>query len=518
MIVMNETKWWVKYTEGRYSVQMIMSLLLLLNVYISYIQYVYFAEMIMNSREPFPRTSALKKTVVPSLLVGVLSWGWMRVYQERQKEAIQKILTEKITDNKKLQQQNKELYTENMVFHRHGFNKRLVEKGITIYSSLWEFVPYTNEKLNENILHDFVRGMNRKKELLQWLYSSEYEHYKARQVLPGQSLQHIDHMKNDLYTLNISYETETRDIRHDIMALIAEGNFKSLIQEYYTTISFHELFAIARTILSNTANPINTYTLEQREQIMRMVIKQRRASAQKQVISEEHTIVNLVGKDGMFASTQSMIDLYKNITPEKKRHMYQFRDHDFADYRKDTDKIYSTIDQTLQETGEEKRPYTIMLSNHGGVQEDKMIGITILVDGKLYLDPEWLMWLLHSTHNTANGVSTIQYLHCHANNSAWPLVNLLEQSDIDDKNLPVIITQSDSNETSFGNPSNVTPYSHYLNVGKKEPLRLQEYYKAHGQPLGFNASIYVPYSQGITSEEWEVIQSLLKHKKYIKHY
>ena len=29
-----------------------------------------------------------------------------------------------------------------------------------------------------------------------------------------------------------------------------------------------------------------------------------------------------------------------------------------------------------------------MLSNHGGVQEDKMIGITILVDGKLYLDPE----------------------------------------------------------------------------------------------------------------------------------
>lgn len=60
----------------------------------------------------------------------------MRVYQERQKEVIQKILTEKITDNKKLQQQNKELYTENMVFHRHGFNKRLVEKGITIYSSL----------------------------------------------------------------------------------------------------------------------------------------------------------------------------------------------------------------------------------------------------------------------------------------------------------------------------------------------------------------------------------------------
>ena len=82
----------------------------------------------------------------------------------------------------------------------------------------------------------------------------------------------------------------------------------------------------------------------------------------------------------------------------------------------------------------------------------------------------------------------------------------------------MIITQSDSNETSFGNPSNVTPYSHYLNVGKKEPLRLREYYKAHGQPLGFNASIYVPYSQGITSEEWEVIQSLLKHKKYIKHY
>ena len=296
-----------------------------------------------------------------------------------------------MADNKKLEEENKKLYTENMVFHRHGFNKRLVEKGITSYSYLGEFVPYTNDKLNENILHEFVVGMNRKKELSQWMYSSEYEHYKARQVLPGQSLQHIDHMKNDLYTLNIYYETETRDIRHDIMALIAEGNFKSLIQEYYTQISFHELFAVARTILSNTTNPINTYTLEQREQIMRMVIKQRRASAQQQVISEEHTIVNLVGKDGMFAATQSIIDLYKNITPEKKRHMYQFRDHDFADYRNDTDKIYSTIDQTLQKTGEEKRPYTIILANHGGIQADKTTGITILVDGKLHLDPQGLM-------------------------------------------------------------------------------------------------------------------------------
>ena len=472
----------------------------------------------MNSREPFPRTSALKKTVVPSLLVGVLSWGWMRVYQERQKEAIQKILTEKITDNKKLQQQNKELYTENMVFHRHGFNKRLVEKGITIYSNLWEFVPYTNDKLNENIIKNFIIGMNRKKDLLQWMYSTEYEHYKARQVLPWQSLQYIDHMKWDLYTLDISYEQEKRDIRNDMMALMSEGNFKSLVQEYYTSISFHELFAIARTILSNIKDPLNSYTLEQREQIMRMVIKQRIVSAHKAVVSPEHTMVNLVGKDGMFAATQSIIDLYKNITPEQQRHMYQFRDNDFSEYWKEEDKIYSSLAQTLQTTGEQKRPYTIMLANHGGIQADQKTGKTILVDGKLYIDPKGMMWLLHSTHNTAKGVSSIQYLHCHANNSAFPLVQLLEQSDLLDENLPIIITQSGSNETSFGSASDTTPYNRYLRVGKKDPLYLDAYYKAHGQPLGYNASIYVPYSQWLTAEQWEEMKQLFKYSKYIQQY
>ena len=71
-------------------------------------------------------------------------------------------------------------------------------------------------------MKEFIQGMNRKQDLLQWMYSSEYEHYKARQVLPGQSLQYIDKMKNDLYTLSIEYDTGVQDIREDMMALIAE--------------------------------------------------------------------------------------------------------------------------------------------------------------------------------------------------------------------------------------------------------------------------------------------------------
>ena len=75
------------------------------------------------------------------------------------------------------------------------------------------------------------------------------------------------------------------------------------------------------------------------------------------------------------------------------------------------------------------------------------------------------------------------------------MVKLLEQSNLSDTNLPIVITQSDSYETTFGTASDPTPYKNYLNFSKKDPLRLESYYKAHTQPLGFNASIYVPYAQ-----------------------
>ena len=116
------------------------------------------------------------------------------------------------------------------------------------------------------------------------MYSSEYEQYKARQSLYGQSFQSDDLKKNDLYTLTIAYDHETRDIREDIMALISEINFKSTIKEYYKKISFHEIFSIARTIVSNTRDPLNTYSVEERELIIRTVIAHRIQSAKKQLV------------------------------------------------------------------------------------------------------------------------------------------------------------------------------------------------------------------------------------------
>lgn len=462
--------------------------------------------------------SLFYKSVLPATLTGMIA-GWsVYLIKEKQQEELSKLLQQEQKVNKNLTQKNVSLYNENMVFHRHGFNKRLVEKWITIYSTLREFVPYTNEKLNQNCMKEFIQGMNRKQDLLQWMYSSEYEHYKARQVLPGQSLQYIDKMKNDLYTLSIEYDTGIQDIREDMMALIAEWNFKSSIQEHYTEISFHELFALARTILTNIRQPLNTYSLEQREHIIDAIIQQRKLTKDKELVSSAHTMVNLVGKDAMFTSTQSIINLYKTLTPQKDRHLYQFRDHDFSEYWNDSNDIYTSIDHYLEQAGQEQRPYTILLANHGGIQSDKTTGKTILVDGKLYLEPQGLMKLLHTTHNTAHWVSNIQFLHCHANNSALPLVKLLEQSNLSDTNLPIVITQSDSYETTFGNASDPTPYKNYLNFSKKDPLRLASYYKAHTQPLGFNASIYVPYAQWITSQEWEQLEGMMKYKKYIQQY
>lgn len=137
----------------------------------------------------------------------------------------------------------------------------------------------------------------------------------------------------DLYTLDIEYDDGVKEVREDIMAIIAEGNFKSLVQEYYKDISFHELFALARTIVANIRKPINTYSFEERELIMRLVIAQRTASAHQQILTKDHTLVSIVGKDGLFSTTQSFIDLYKSLSPSSERHLYQFRDHGFSDYR-----------------------------------------------------------------------------------------------------------------------------------------------------------------------------------------
>ena len=211
-------------------------------------------------------------------------------------------------------------------------------------------------------------------------------------------------------------------------------------------------------------------------------------------------MVHLIGKDAMFASVHTFVDLYKSITPQEKRNIYQFRDNDFTSYRNDTNTIYTTISKKLEETGNNQKPYTLILANHGGIQNDQKTGKTVLVDGKLYIDPSGLSKLLTSTHNTAKGVSNIQFLHCHANNSALPLVHILEQSEIEDTNLPIILLQSDMNETAFASSNNTTPYNNYLQAPKNTPLHLKQYYYAQGQPLGYNVSM-LNYEKNISISE-----------------
>ncbi len=473
--------------------------------------------------------SVFYKSIIPAILTGaVASWG-IRYVKDKQQQKLLSVLEKEKNDHKKikednniLQKENNTLYTENMKFHRLWFNKRLMEKWLTLYSPLWEIEPYTYKQLNDNIMKWFISNMNSEHELLLWMYSAEYEYYKTRQWIEWQSMVYYENQKNDFYTLQVSYDGEQRDIRKDILALIADINFKVAIKEYYhDSISFLELFAVARTILANLKEPFYRYDAAQKTEIMNTIIQHRIQSWKNIVVWPDHVLITMIGKSNQFASTQKIIDYYNTITPRDHRSTLLFRDSDFADYRSDRLTIYDNIQNTVVTAKKDKRPYSLIFANHGGISIDKNTGFTVLIDSKgiLNITPNEIISLLKNSYNTDKWISNIQLLHCYANNSWLPLIELLNTSWIYDNNLPIIIMKSDSYETSFGTPNDTTPYSGNLKFPNNiQWLSLQAYYQAQIKTLGYNASSYVPYTQGLSQQERKKLQPILKYKKYIQQY
>ena len=463
------------------------------------------------------------------ILYTLLAWSlWYISYDkfvidETYKDQIVQSLAQHKKDSISLEEKWKEVDSLKYNFYKDAFNRRLSEKGISLYWSVWEFIPYNQDMLNKNIISLFKNGLNDKASLVRRMYSSEYHNYVARQRMSWQSLIVNEKQKNDLYTLNHTYEQWwQRDLRIDIIALLWEANFKNLIIERYKSITFSELFAIARTIVTNIRQPINTYTWEERNLIISTLLDNRSIASKKNVISKNHALVSLVGKDKIFNYANSFVELYNNLVPENnKRNVKLFRDWDFSDFWWADTLVFKEVDTYINSINEKWLPFALLFVNHGWPHTQDW-GMTALTQSstwwtKKYISPSMITPLLWKVANKWNDISTIQYLHCYADNSAQELLKNIKNLWIDDYNLPVLIVQSDINETSLSSSQYKTAYSNNLQISRNSPLVLQHYFYAQSQPTWYNAFMYVPRS--FKKLNWvDENEDFFVDKKYFKHY
>lgn len=91
-----------------------------------------------NDKKPQKQTPWCHTTLAYVLGASIVSGGSVFALQENTKRALHEQFTqEKVKlqqEKQQLQERNAQLYKQNALFHVKGFNQRLTEKGIRIYS------------------------------------------------------------------------------------------------------------------------------------------------------------------------------------------------------------------------------------------------------------------------------------------------------------------------------------------------------------------------------------------------